>query len=90
MITEKNLKRVGFLPGEWEDLDPGDRYRTWSLPVAGAVSIEVDQQIVNGVTTFYASIRCDDYIPLNTDSVSRLLELKKLLNNGQALQKVGI
>lgn len=81
MITTKNLEKAGFIPGEWEDLDPGDKYRTYRLEISEKTAIEVDEVVIKGVTKFEALclVIGGEYRSLNINSVTQILELKKLL-----------
>lgn len=79
MITAKNLKKAGFLPGNWEFTDSGDKYRTWCLSVNEHCTIKVDEDVVDGKTKFNPCLSCGDFVPLNLDDVTKLLTLKDLL-----------
>lgn len=81
MITAKNLEKAGFVPGEWEDLDPGEKYRSWQLGIDNNCAIEIDEVVTKAATKFEALclVIGRGYRSLSINSVTQILELKKLL-----------
>lgn len=82
MITAKNLEKAGFIPGGWEDLDDGDKYRSWQLRIDNNCAIEIDEVVTKGVMHFMSLclIVEKEYHPLHLTTVTQILELKKLLS----------
>lgn len=57
MITEHNLNRAGFTPGEWQGLEDGGRYRDWELTISDKLKILVCQEQITGKEAFIVDFR---------------------------------
>jgi len=77
MITEKNLKRIGFVASEWVDLEDGDKYRTWAN---GDSIVEVEESYIKGKQRLMVQLNVPDMLDLpNVDSGSKIVQLMEMV-----------